>query len=1299
MKTAYFSLLLSCLLPTLSAMADTFGDNFSSNSYSNQDGNQNWSTDWVEVNDNGSPASGDIRIGGGGELRLKDNDRSISRQLDLSVYTAATLAFDYREQQFDNNNDWVEIQIRTAAGSWNTLERFAGRFVESGSVSYMIDSYIASDTEIQFITSGNLGNNDRFFIDNVLITATPDVGGGGTCSTYMGQATINEVSKESQNSDDANDFVELRILSAGIDSSVYDNWSLMICENSVDGCSTINLTSFDDSTYPWLVVKGIGTVGAFLDFSAGTDMVLYDGPNATGDPIDYLSTGSYSANQPSCTFIYDTDATTGGSTRRMRRLPDGVGDWDVPSGNSQPPTEGDGNDITTTATLYAEYRLDEASWSGSAGEVLDNSGNNLHGRAVNGADTDNTNPAKSSDPGTCGYGIFDGSNDYVVLPAAFENKQSSFTITAWINPTNTDHGSRILADDENNSQQGYALSLGDAGTGRLRFYSRGVSPVSVDTSSAVISTNTWTFVAGVHNATNKTREIYVNGVAQIVTGGGTSNTYSGNWGVDTGLASIGGETDSGETANRFTGSIDEVRVYDGALTSGEILAIYNERHACSATPTLDHYAISYSGGTALTCEPITVTITGHDSSHNPVAPGSGTIISLSTSTGEGRWSNPSEGILVDNGNGNADYSFGSSASITLNFNHASAGAVSFNINSGSSPNEGSGSEDPTVTFVDTGLRFIDQSNNPTSTHIAGKTASLDQLFVQAVRTDNNTGECVGVFASGTTVSLGMGAACINPSTCAGSSVDIDYTSNGSSASSTLNTVNSAASPDYSTTVAMEFGADSKAPFTLVYPDAGQMQLHARYEIVDGAGVGTGDYIVGASDNFVVKPAGLCVVAEDIGANSPTCSPLSATCSVYATVGDTFQLTVSGRTWESDADTDYCTGTGSSNLLTANFQLSNIALSSTVTLPAGANNGSLSPAAISVSSGGTATANYTIDQVGAFQFTATPPSYLGTTIAASNSDNVGRFIPHHYRLISSVVTPADQTGATSYSYMGQNFDVEYVLRAVDASNTIMANFRAANNNLTIASAATYGAIDSASASLNGRVSAGAATVTWGDSSGATPDYGEVRVELPVTITRQTGVTAGAADGPYAAVGLGLDILDGDSVSFSTSDYDLDTDNSGSDESINLGSPGDIRYGRVFMPPIYGPELPTTATVPIVFTTEFFNGSQFEINIDDGATTYDAWAVSCSDGTLACSLVSVSAAPASSVVIDGRSDRSALPTSTRPGVVGDLNLGLNVDAWLQFDWDGDTIFTDDPSALATFGTYRGHDRIIYWREKQN
>jgi len=158
------------------SICETYRDNFSAVSYSNQDGSMDWSADWVEVNDNGNPANGDIRITTANRLRVKDNDRSISRSADLSSYATATLTFDYEEQSFDNAADYVDIEARVGGGAWQLLQRYSGPAVGTGSASLVIDpSLLGIDTEIRLLTSSNLGNRDRFHVDNFQVEACSQV--------------------------------------------------------------------------------------------------------------------------------------------------------------------------------------------------------------------------------------------------------------------------------------------------------------------------------------------------------------------------------------------------------------------------------------------------------------------------------------------------------------------------------------------------------------------------------------------------------------------------------------------------------------------------------------------------------------------------------------------------------------------------------------------------------------------------------------------------------------------------------------------------------------------------------------------------------------------------------------------------------------------------------------------------------------------------------------------------------------------------------------------------------------------
>ena len=237
--------------------------------------------------------------------------------------------------------------------------------------------------------------------------------------------------------------------------------------------------------------------------------------------------------------------------------------------------------------VIASYYMDEAAWTGVSGQVQDGSGRSHHASAVNGATTGGTMPAISGTPGTCNYGMFDGSNDYVAVPTSFPNLVTDFTITAWIRTTNNAKGGqRIFIDDQSNSG-GYGFSLGDGGTGRVRFYARATNPIILDTPN-VIANNTWYFVAAVTDIVAKTKRIYVYNQAgtQLAS---VVQTYTGNWGTDAGAASIGGENNaSGESGPnfKFSGNLDEVSVFSGALSAARLVAVMNQTRPCGIAPSV-----------------------------------------------------------------------------------------------------------------------------------------------------------------------------------------------------------------------------------------------------------------------------------------------------------------------------------------------------------------------------------------------------------------------------------------------------------------------------------------------------------------------------------------------------------------------------------------------------------------------------------------------------------------------------------------------------------------------------------------
>ena len=1361
---ARIALALMLLPAAATAWADTFLDTFSSTSYSNQNGDHNWSSNWNESGDDflGSPYFGDIDIAYG-MLHLQNDNKSIARSADLSTYTSATLSFDYQAYGFGNSYANVSVQVRAGgSGAWHNLETFAA--AGTGSASYDIGNYIDAVTEIRFVTSSDyrMGYNDDFYVDNVLITATAsavpgnscaatfpdavssnsasgsiqfgygsrvigspdnildttsllDTSGGVSCNTSACSKSGNAVTAMSYNNFPGGPSVYLgylgsQVLAPGDYGSIFTGYlsTLTFSPGDYTVSGSLNIGSAAN-----LVVSGSGTVRIFVNGTvsfnsqaninnpgSASQLLIFSNSNivltspTTVNGILY-SNGSVITNNGSVV----TGAVTGasvilGSASTVNYDSAAVGSADFGSLCSSSPTP------PTLPTPIAQWHMDETKWTGAGGSVQDSSGSGYDAKAEHGAKTSITapDPAIVGDPGTCRYGDFDGSNDFVTVPSSFPDLTGSFTVTAWIYANDNNGDKRIFIDDQSNNG-GFGFSLGDGGAGKLRFFSRSVNPISVDTRNALIPTGGWHFVAAVHDVNSKTRRIYVDGNFATLNNGNTSATYSGTWRSDTGPATIGGETDAAAESvakYHFNGEIDEVQVFDSALNQSELDAVYAQTHACAAS-VLDHYSISVSSVDALTCAPITVTITGHDAADNEVAPGSGTSISLSTTTGNGFWSNPSAGTLVDNGGGNASYTYATNdKSITLSFNHDTAGTVNIRVNGSSSVTPG---EDPAITFRDSGFRFVDNTGADIGEQIAGRPSG--DYYLQAVRKDDVTKACVAAFPNGTTHNVDLAVECQNPATCAGTPFQLGFnTSSSITRSVDLSPVNLGAliySPQSLYFDAAPGIGDGAARIDFKYADAGKIKLYAQSEITGTGGDASGKFISGSSI-FVVKPAGLCVEALDMdgtGPGSPVCSPLASNCTRYVrAVDDKFTLHVSGKVWVVDGEknSEFC-----DNNTTPNFQLDNITLTGQTVLPVGGN-GSLSPSTVNIISGGSVDLpEAVVNNIGVYQFTAVPPAYLGTSIDASISANVGRFIHDHYIIASSSIDPADSTGATAYTYLGQAFDVHYQLQAVASSGAVFSNFSESYNNINIDTDVVYGAVDKPAAPVTplgnstaaDRLAVGASTINSAPS-------GQLEVSVPVTIAR-----AASPDGPFSSVVVGLELTDADGLTLLPSALDLDADNNGSKELFQLsGSPGELRFGRLLIPPVYGPEIPTTApgnTESVPFEEQYFNGTTFVRNSDDGQSAYLGH--SCSPGTLSCSAVTIQSFPSVSVTA-GLSTASAPtnePTITRPGTPGTINLGLSVESWLQFDWTGTGSYNQDPKTTITFGSYRGNDRIIYWRER--
>ena len=66
--------------------------------------------------------------------------------------------------------------------------------------------------------------------------------------------------------------------------------------------------------------------------------------------------------------------------------------------------------------------------------------------------------------------------------------------------------------------------------------------------------------------------------------------------------------------------------------------------------------------------------------------------------------------------------------------------------------------------------------------------------------------------------------------------------------------------------------------------------------------------------------------------------------------------------------------------------------------------------------------------------------------------------------------------------------------------------------------------------------------------------------------------------------------------------------------------------------------------------------------------------------------------------GRPEPAALLVLAAPGEgnTGSVQVEYPVPLYWQYDFDDDGV-EENPKSTATFGVYRGHDRVIYWQER--
>ncbi len=751
-------------------------------------------------------------------------------------------------------------------------------------------------------------------------------------------------------------------------------------------------------------------------------------------------------------------------------------------------------------------------------------------------------------------------------------------------------------------------------------------------------------------------------------------------------------------------------------------------YQCGAiTPTVDHYQIIHDGN-GLTCDTEKVTIKACTSSIGDTCVESTENISLDLIvTGI---ATPPSGHVVTKSvtfTEQTDDEFGFNYTVpeqvTLSIANETIGATNgfiCNPNSGGSCN---------MQFADAGFKISGLND----IEIAGVPNST--VTIQAVQTNTNTGVCEPLFDNNKVLDVEFAIQAVTPATTAGLAYKMG------TVASHINIDKNIGVPTSYQDVSLTFGTSSTAllPENL-YLDAGIINLHARY-IIAATAENPEEIIYGDSGNITVRPNAFRITPENSADELLNGNTFAAAVTQKAGVGFDLLFEAINADWYGDGNPDktvnytaidvdvalqrIAPNPGSEGLLIDDTGLS---LTSTSTIDY--------LGSIPFSSGqyqsNSKTAKFS--EVGVYQLhliekdTNNPDNTTGNN-KAQGSQDIGRFIPSHFTVTS--VDDGSLTGTCStadttdipFVYSGQmlsdnlttgalgywSLDIpSIVIEARNADDVLAQNYiddffklsLTSFNRLTLPSS-TILAPDSDASQVGKdttnlvRLIANLNTAILVDNSGeVTYSYGN-NDHFVYLREDNSEINEFTADIDLSMVS----IIDSDLVE--TQDYDGDVANS---LILTLNPAGKlIRFGRAQLENSYGPD---TSALPQTLSVNYYKDASYVLSEADICTTYNSDNIS---------LTEISLDPAKTPVKDsvngkfsddfplGETREIILKAPTTAGSVntGQVEVIYSISDWLKYDWAYDAegvdgLFNDNPRGVATFGIFRGNDRIIYQRE---
>ena len=456
-----------------------------------------------------------------------------------------------------------------------------------------------------------------------------------------------------------------------------------------------------------------------------------------------------------------------------------------------------------------------------------------------------------------------------------------------------------------------------------------------------------------------------------------------------------------------------------------------------------------------------------------------------------------------------------------------------------------------------------------------------------------------------------------------------------------------------------FDSNAIAEFDLKYADAGSLKINASF------------------DNKTTQVVGSNLIAFypykfEVFTNTPNWqTDNTSDSSVFVKAGENFNITAKAKCW-----TDKTSGLA---LTTPNYKADNVNIKHTLIKPAAdAVNGKLGVKKLSFSQGEANIDNQTFNEVGIINLTVTDENYFGYSITGT-SKNIGRFIPDMFKINIIQQGIIEEQIDSKFTYTGQKttylMTPKIQIEAINVNNNTTKNYEGGFAKLTVDDIQLLPQdYDNSTNGTDGNPLQIISQFSKGTLSVINNGIGTYT--LNPNDTYKYLRDENAIISPFISdINIHItDITDSDGVSEQ------------SPTPIITPEGAEIRYGVLDIQNNYAPE---TEALKLPVKIMYWDNNEWQINTDDSETAINNtmfalinWTSKLNEGDTSIQAVETITNGIGNIIL----------SAPGQGKTGDVDVILDPNSsiynYLQK--------SDKTPGTATFGIYRGRDRIIEWRE---